>query len=144
MAHGDRSSGSGRRPVGAGHSAQPSAGLGRLLQKALIVLVLTGSAGLLLILFLDTYSILSDPEDYRISQQFDEPDLSWNTPSVLRYVMLNAGMAVILSSIALLSLQFLRDRLKPAWVKVYWGVVIISVGVVVAGYIQWMSTGYGH
>ncbi|HRF82603.1 MAG TPA: hypothetical protein PL070_21255, partial [Flavobacteriales bacterium] len=62
--------------------------------KILSLLVLAGLTILLLILLLDTYSVLSDPEDYRIAQNFHERDLSWRTPSVLRYVALNAIMMI--------------------------------------------------
>lgn len=116
----------------------------RSILKGSSLIVLIGSTVLLLILLLDTYGVLSDPEDYRIAQQFKEANLSWSTPSVLWYVTQNAGMAILLGSIAFMSFQYFRNHLKPSMVKIYWGVVVVFVVVVVAGYLHWMGTGYDH
>ena len=112
--------------------------------RVLSLLVLVGLTALLLILLLDTYSVLSSPEDYRIAQQFSEKDLSWHTPSVLRYALRNVGLAVVLGSTAFLGLQHFRGKLKPVWIKVFAVVVLLLFSVIVAGYLFWWQTGFDH
>jgi hypothetical protein len=112
--------------------------------RVLSLLVLVGTAALVLILLLDSYGVLTAPEDYRIAQQFSEADLSWRTPSVLCYALRNVGLAVILGSIAFLSLQHFRGKLRPAWGRVYAVVALLLVSVIVAGYLYWWQTGFDH
>lgn len=112
--------------------------------RVLSLLVLLGSTAILFILALDTFGVLSTPEDYRIAQQFPEAELSWRTPSVMRYALQNLGLLMLFAALAFLSLQYSRGHLRPLWVKVYAVAVAVLFCVIAGGYLYWWQTGFDH
>lgn len=116
----------------------------KLFLRVCSVIALLAFSLLVIIFLLDAIGVLSDPEEYRLAQGFTEPVLTSSSPSVLKYVGRSIGIALIAIVGVILNVRYIRGRLNPSMVKVYWGVVIASAALVIAGYLQWMSTGYDH
>jgi hypothetical protein len=114
-----------------------------LLRLGSFVALLFFSA-LLLIFFLDVYSVLSDPESYRIAQGFTPPELSWKSPEVLKYIAKNLPRLIVAAIGLPLSIRYLQGKLGDRTRKVYWGLVLTSFLVVLLGYFKWASTGFDH
>lgn len=116
----------------------------RLVLRTISVLVLIAFPALVVVLILDTYGILRNPEEYRLVQQFVEADLTWDSPSILKYVAQNLGAISVLLGLAFLSVQYLRNRLRPVTTRIYGTVLFFVIVIIILGYIQWVETGFDH
>ena len=114
------------------------------LLRTIGVLALVAFFALSCLILLDIYGAAKDPEEYRLAQNFPEADLSWKSTSVLKYQLQNVGLFIVFAFATFLSVQYLRNRLGPNMVRIYFIGVLVCVVLIAAGYFQWMQTGFDH
>jgi hypothetical protein len=98
-----------------------------------------------LLLVLDIINVLSNPNDYRVVQGFNEENLVWNSKEVLEYVLRVVVLLVFLSLLFILGLKKLKNIGNyKIWNILYYTSVIICLIIIGLGYLQWGNTGFDH
>lgn len=98
----------------------------------------------ILLFITDTISIINNPEKYRLSQGFNEDNLTYNTPSVRSYIITNMFWIVGLIFCFIVSVLNLKKGQNTIFIFIYYGCLILFFGAVLFGFYIWIINGFDH
>lgn len=102
-----------------------------------ILLLLKLVFGILIIL--DIVGVISNPNDYVISQQFDPNHLS---KDALFYILKEILLFIFLGGLSYLDIKYLKDRLSKKWQYIYFALTVVFISLLVVGYYFWAKSGF--
>jgi hypothetical protein len=110
--------------------------------KFISILVFLVKLFIIFLTLIDLVGVISNPENYRLSQGFSEKELSILSPSVRNYIISQVLLFFLFAGLLFFDFKYLKNRLSKRQEKIYWVINVVLTVLLIIGYCLWMRTGF--